>query len=41
MRQPPNEAGVRVTFSFARVDGAWKVISYQSTQIVEPADYAG
>ena len=35
MRQPPNELGVRVTFSFARVDGVWKVLAYQSTQIVE------
>lgn len=41
MRQPPNEAGVRVTFSFARVDDVWKVISYQSTQIIAPADPAG
>jgi len=36
MRQPPNEAGVRITFSFARVEGVWKVVAYQSTNIIEP-----
>ena len=37
MRQQSDEAGVRITFSFARVDGAWKVVAYQSTQIEERA----
>ena len=36
IRPQQDEAGVRVTFSFALVDGVWKVLSYQSTQIVEP-----
>lgn len=36
MRQPPNEIGTRTTFSFARVEGVWKVVAYQSTQIVDP-----
>ena len=35
IRQQDDEPGVRVTFSFALVDGVWKVLSYQSTQIVE------
>jgi hypothetical protein len=35
IRQQEDEPGVRVTFSFALVEGAWKVLSYQSTQIAE------
>ena len=37
MKQLPHEAGVRVTFSFARVESAWKVVAYQSTNITDTA----
>jgi len=36
-RQSADESDVRVTFSFARVDGAWNVVAYQSTNMTDQA----
>lgn len=33
-RKDPGDAGVRVTFSYARVGGEWKVVSSHSTAII-------
>ncbi len=37
MRQRADENGSRTTFSFARVNGVWKVIASHSTPITPPA----
>lgn len=34
VRQKPEDAGARVTFSCARIDGVWKVVASQGTPIV-------
>jgi len=34
VRQKPEDAGARVTFSYARIDGVWKVVASHSTPIV-------
>jgi hypothetical protein len=39
VRKEPGDAGARVTFSYARIDGVWKVVASHSTTIV-PADEA-
>lgn len=35
VRREPDEPGARVTFSYARIDGVWKVLASHSTRIVE------
>ena len=36
VRRKPEDAGARVTFSYARIDGVWKVLASHSTPIVPP-----
>lgn len=35
VRKQPEDAGARVTFAYARIDGEWKVMASHSTTIVE------
>ncbi len=36
VRKNPDDAGARVTFSYVRIDGEWKVMASHSTKIVPP-----
>lgn len=38
VRKATDEAGARVTFSYARIDGVWKVLASHSTTIVPPEE---
>jgi hypothetical protein len=38
VRQKPEDAGARVTFSYGRIDGVWKVLASHGTKIVEPEE---
>jgi hypothetical protein len=38
VRKTPGDAGARVTFSYARIDGVWRVVASHSTPIVTPPE---